>query len=523
MTGSIALFLLGLALACRGHLAENVFFTETFDEDVFASGRWVKSSAEKYRQQALLVKNASVTADPGVQVVEENRHVCFGHSFDSPLDPAGHDLVLQYELKLEDTLSCGGAYIKMPRHSSEFAMESMTNESPYTIMFGPDRCGATNKVHFILQHQSPVSLRWEEKHFTDAVPVTVDKKTHLYTLLIRANNDFAIFVDKKEVGGGSLLSKLSPPINPPAEIDDPEDSKPGDWVDEPKMPDPEATKPEDWDEDQPAMIPDAAATRPEGWDEEAPEVIPDPEARKPEDWDDEQDGDWEAPSVPNPVCQQAGCGKWTPPMVRNPRYKGKWRPPQVDNPAYKGPWKPRKIPNPEFFFQEHPTIAPMAGIAVEVWTTNAGLHFDSFFVGFSLEAAFKFADATFAPKQAAEAAEERAQEARRTSELARKKKAEGGALSWLQGSYMELREQVLGLPRRTLFAVLGLPVIAVLSLLWLVTTAPRKRAAAKPSVTEERTAGGSGQEGKEEDQPVEASPPKDEAAGSNGGAPDPDQ
>ena len=36
-------------------------------------------------------------------------------------------------------------------------------ETPYTIMFGPDHCGETNKVHFILRHRNPLSGEWEEK------------------------------------------------------------------------------------------------------------------------------------------------------------------------------------------------------------------------------------------------------------------------------------------------------------------------------------------------------------------------
>ena len=40
-----------------------------------------------------------------------------------------------------------------------------------------------------------------------------------------------------------------------------------------------------------------------------------PDAKKPEDWDDEEDGDWEAPSIPNPKCKDApGCGEWKRPM-----------------------------------------------------------------------------------------------------------------------------------------------------------------------------------------------------------------
>lgn len=41
---------------------------------------------------------------------------------------------------------------------------------------------------------------------------------------------------------GSLLEDFEPPVNPPKEIEDPEDKKPEDWVDEAKIPDPDATK-----------------------------------------------------------------------------------------------------------------------------------------------------------------------------------------------------------------------------------------------------------------------------------------
>lgn len=35
------------------------------------------------------------------------------------------------------------------------------------------------------------------------------------------------------------------------------------------------------------------------------------DAEKPEEWDDEEDGDWIAPTVHNPKCDEApGCGEW---------------------------------------------------------------------------------------------------------------------------------------------------------------------------------------------------------------------
>ena len=59
------------------------------------------------------------------------------------------------------------------------------------------------------------------------------------------------------------------------------------------------------------------------------------EAEKPDDWDDEEDGEWEAPTIPNPACTSGpGCGEWKRPTKPNPAYKGKWSAPLIDNPAY---------------------------------------------------------------------------------------------------------------------------------------------------------------------------------------------
>lgn len=69
------------------------------------------------------------------------------------------------------------------------------------------------------------------------------------------------------------------------------------------------------------------------------------------------DGEWEAPLIPNPLCESApGCGDWQRPLIENPGYKGKWRPPLIDNPNYKGKWYPRRIPNPDFFEDLQPFL-----------------------------------------------------------------------------------------------------------------------------------------------------------------------
>ena len=56
------------------------------------------------------------------------------------------DVVVQYEIALLDRLECGGAYLKLLSADESFTPETLSNTSPYSIMFGPDKCGSTNKV-----------------------------------------------------------------------------------------------------------------------------------------------------------------------------------------------------------------------------------------------------------------------------------------------------------------------------------------------------------------------------------------
>ena len=144
---------------------------------------------------------------------------------------------------------------------------------------------------------NPVTQNWEEKHLIEPPAPRVDRNTHLYTLHVKPDSTFEIFIDKESVKTGSLLTDMNPPINPPENIDDPSDIKPDDWVDEKEIPDPDAEKPADWDEDAPLMIEDPDDHMPSEWQVDAPLKIPDPDAARPDDWDDEEDGIWEAPEV----------------------------------------------------------------------------------------------------------------------------------------------------------------------------------------------------------------------------------
>jgi calnexin len=386
-----------LALVIGSVVAKQPSFFETFESGW--KGRWIHSDDDKYTGK-FQVDTPDNLEDEALKVPEKAKHYGLTTRLQEAVDPA-KGLVLQYELKLSEGLTCGGAYLKFLTETEGFEPAQLKDDTPYTIMFGPDKCGSTNKVHFIIRHKSPFG-EIEEKHLETPPLVNLDKDTHVYTAVLNPeDNTYAILIDGEEKKAGSLFEDFKPAFNPPEEIDDPEDSKPDDWVDEAKISDPEASKPEDWDEDAPREVEDEDSEKPEGWLDDEPLEIDDPEAEQPDDWDEEEDGEWEPPKITNPACETApGCGEWKRPTKPNPNYKGKWSAPLIDNPAYKGVWKPRKIPNPKYFNDDKPlsNIGKVGGIALEIWTMDEGYYFDNVLVSNDADTAAQYREKYWKPK-----------------------------------------------------------------------------------------------------------------------------
>jgi calnexin len=374
---------------------EGLHWVETFDGD--ALSRWIPSEQEKYTVKPTIGKRRKegLIGDVGLIMPNAAQHYGISTSFpELAAGRKGETFVLQYEARFQDGLHCGGGYVKLFNRGGRDPKD-FDNEVPYIIMFGPDRCGTTDKVHFILQHQNPKTKKWEEKHFKEPPSVPRDENTHLYSLVIRPDSSFDILVDGQSKAAGNLLESLDPPINPPKQIDDPSDSKPADWIDDPKMPDPEAFKPDDWDEDEPRMIADPDAKMPDGWLEAEEKRISDPSAKMPSDWDEDEDGEWEAPMIDNPACT-IGCGEWSPPKISNAKYKGKWSAPMIDNPNYIGVWKPQQIDNPDFFVDEDPSVLPQIdSLGVDIWTMQGNIIFDNFLISTDEQKAKDFTMQTF--------------------------------------------------------------------------------------------------------------------------------
>lgn len=398
---------------------EKVYLAEHFDDEAAFKKKWVKSEAKKQGVDENIAKYDGKWAiqqpsrkifkdDLGLVLTTEAKHAAISTLLQRPFEFKDKPFIVQYEVTMQEGQNCGGAYIKLLSRGTNTRadLRKFYDQTPYTIMFGPDKCGNDNKLHFIFRHKNPKTGVIEEKHSKKPTQrldeIYKDKDPHLYTLIVRPDNTFSILIDNKEVNSGSLLEDFAPPVNPPEEIDDPNDRKPDDWDEREKIVDPTAKKPEDWDEDAPAQIVDPNAVKPDGWLDDEPEMIHDPDAKKPEDWDDDMDGEWEAPLIDNPVCASAaGCGKWNPPTIPNPNYKGVWRAPLIKNPNYKGKWKPRRIPNPDYFKDETPfRMTPIHAVGFELWSMSPMLLFDNLIITDDLAVAEEWAQNTFALKRA---------------------------------------------------------------------------------------------------------------------------
>ncbi|KAL8171750.1 hypothetical protein V2J09_023554 [Rumex salicifolius] len=337
-----------------------VFFEERFEEGW--ENRWVKSEWKKDENMAgewnfTSGKWNGDSNDKGIQTSEDYRFYAISAEFPE-FSNKDKTLVFQFSVKHEQKLDCGGGYMKLL--SGDVDQKKFGGDTPYSIMFGPDICGySTKKVHAILTHNKTNHLIKKD------VPCETDQLTHVYTFILRPDATYSILIDNQEKQTGSLYNDWN--ILPPKTIKDPEAKKPEDWDDKEYIPDPEDIKPEGYDD--------------------IPEEITDPEAKKPEDWDDEEDGEWVAPTVPNPEFK----GPWKPKKIKNPNYQGKWKAPVIDNPEFKD--------DPELYVYPN-----LKYVGVELWQVKSGTLFDNVLVCDDPEYAKQLAEETWGKQKDAEKA-----------------------------------------------------------------------------------------------------------------------
>jgi len=312
-------------------------------------------------------------SDKGIQTSQDARFYGLSAKLSESFTNA-KDLVIQFSVKHEQDLDCGGAYIKL---LGDIDQSKFGGDSPYQIMFGPDICGPSNKKTHVIFNYKPKA---DNLLIKNEVTVKSDKLSHLYTLHVKADNTFDVLIDLESVKSGSLEENWDFLL--PKEIKDPSVSKPADWVDKKKIPDPEDKKPEGYDD--------------------TPKEIPDPEATKPEDWDDEEDGEWEAPKIDNPDFK----GPWKAKMIANPEYKGEWVHPLIPNPDF--------VEDPDLFKR----CVDCTHVGFELWQVKSGTIFDDILVTDSIEEAKAYAAETYSKKAGPEKEKYDAEEKKKADDAA---------------------------------------------------------------------------------------------------------
>jgi calreticulin len=336
--GSFSILIFALFLS---YATSKILFHEQFGNGW--ESRWTKSKWKEDQQGLFKAVQGLWHGDEevawGIQTSENLKFYELSAKFDKPITTKDSPLVLQYSVKFEQMIDCGGGYLKVV--GENYDPSNFGGDTPLLIMFGPDICGNDNKVHLILDHKGKGYL-WKKKPTAPN-----DKLTHTYTAALYPNGSYAVYLDAKPLENGTIFEDWD--FTVAKEIPDPNDKKPEDWDDQMYIPDPNDKKPEDWIDE---------------------EMIVDKDATKPDDWDDKREGEWQ------------------PPKVKNPNFKGPWEAKKLYNPKYKGVWSPKMIPNPEYKPVEADSYT-LGGIGFDVWQVKAGTIFDNVLIADSLEDAFK--------------------------------------------------------------------------------------------------------------------------------------
>merc|ERR1711997_342638 len=238
------------------------------------------------------------------------------------------------------------------------------------------KCGYTKRTHLIFNYNGKNVLKKSDLAYKQEQ----DGTSHLYRLVVKPDNTVRVEIDEEKIYEGSLKEDWE--MGAAKEINDPDDKKPSDWVDDSMMDDPEDKKPDDWTDEK---------------------RIVDEEAKKPDDWDDEEDGEWEAP------------------MKDNPAYKGDWYVKRISNPAYKGVWEAKKIANPEY--EDDDTLykyADFGFIGFDLWQVKAETIFDNVIITDDVAEADSFAEKWKAVNEVEKAGKKEEDDKKKAEEEAKK-------------------------------------------------------------------------------------------------------
>nr|BAE02206.1 unnamed protein product [Macaca fascicularis] len=313
-----------------------VYFQEEFLDGEHWRNRWVQSTNDSRFGHFRLSSGkfyGHKEKDKGLQTTQNGRFYAISARF-KPFSNKGKTLVIQYTVKHEQKMDCGGGYIKV--FPADVDQKNLNGKSQYYIMFGPDICGFDiKKVHVILHFKNQYH---ENKKL---IRCKVDGFTHLYTLILRPDLSYDVKIDGQSIESGSIeydwnLTSLKKETSP-AESKDWEQTK--------------DNKAQDWEK----HFLDASAS-------------------KQSDWNGELDGDWPAS------------------MLQKPPYQDGLKPEGID----KDIWLHHKMKNTNYLTQyDLSEFENIGAIGLELWQVRSGTIFDNFLITDDEEYADNFGKATW--------------------------------------------------------------------------------------------------------------------------------
>uniref|UniRef100_A0A8C2NT91 Calreticulin n=1 Tax=Capra hircus TaxID=9925 RepID=A0A8C2NT91_CAPHI len=313
-----------------------VYFQEEFLDGERWRNRWVHSTNDSQFGHFRLSSGnfyGHKEKDKGLQTTQNSRFYAISARF-KPFSNKGKTLIVQYTVKHEQKMDCGGGYIKL--FPADMDQKNLNGKSQYYIMFGPDICGFDIKtVHVILHFKNQYHANKK------SIRCKVDSFTHLYTLILRPDLTYDVKIDGQSIESGSIeydwqLTSLKNMEKASAEA-------------------------EGWDQ--------AAKDKSQDWEKH----FLDASASKPSDWKGELDGDWQAA------------------MLQKPPYQDGLKPEGID----KDVWLHQKMKNNYLTEYDLSEFENIGAIGLELWQVRSGTIFDNFLITDDEEYAENFGKATW--------------------------------------------------------------------------------------------------------------------------------
>jgi hypothetical protein len=147
----------------------NAAFLEQFTDDW--DSRWTPSEATKKTpvggETFSYVGKWSVE-DPTVSVIEGDKglvaktkaaHHAISAPFTKSVSLAGEPFIVQYEVKYQEGGNCGGGYVKLLEDGFQTSGKEFSDQTPWTIMFGPDlTCPGTKACYPLSIHTTQILI-----------------------------------------------------------------------------------------------------------------------------------------------------------------------------------------------------------------------------------------------------------------------------------------------------------------------------------------------------------------------------